>query len=98
MAEIPKSVRDSSDDSDLRRQAEAEVQAMLGRAVPIRATTLVDALAEAEIIRSTENILLAMNSLWAWYNALPLAEREEIGRFENKRRFWVAVRFRHHSP
>ena len=97
MAEMPKSVRDRSDDSDLRRQAEAEVRAMLGRAVPIRATTLVEALAEAEIIRSTENILLAMNSLWAWYNALPLAEREEIGRFENKRRFWIAVRFRHRS-
>ncbi len=88
-------VRDRSEDSDLRRQAEAEVRAMLGRAVPIRATTLVEALAEAEIIRSTENILLAMNSLWAWFNALPPAEREEIGSFDNKRRFWIAVRFRH---
>jgi len=97
MAEMPRIVRDRSDDSDLRRQAEAEVRAMLGRAVPIRATTLVEALAEAEIIKSTENILLAMNSLWAWYNALPLPEREEIGRFENKRRFWIAVRFRHRS-
>ena len=92
MAEMHK-----SDDSDLRQQAEAEVRAMLGRAVPIRATTLVEALTEAEIIRSTENILLAMNSLWAWYNALPLAEREEIGRFENKRRLWIAVRFCHRT-
>ena len=97
MAEMHKRVRDRSDDSDLRRQAEAEVRAMLGRAVPIRATTLVEALAEAEIIRSTENILLAMNSLWNWYNGLSANEREEIGRFENKRRLWITVRFRHRS-
>jgi hypothetical protein len=97
MAMMPKIVRDKSDDSELRVQAEAEVRAMLGRAVLIRAATLVEALAEAEIIRSTENILVAMNSLWAWYNALPLPEREEIGRFENKRRLWIAMRFRHRS-
>ncbi len=97
MAEIRKSVRDKSDDSELRAQAEAEVRALLGRSVTIRATTLVDALAEAEMIRATENILLAMNSLWNWYSGLPANEREEIGRFENKRRFWIAVRFRHRS-
>lgn len=97
MAEIGKSVRDKSDDSDLRVQAEAEVRAMLSRAVPIRATTLVDALAEVEKIKTNENILVAMNSLWAWFNALPHAEQEVIGRFENKRRFWITVRFRHRS-
>lgn len=97
MAETRKIVRDKSDDSELRVQAEAEVRAMLGRAVPIRATTLVDALAQAETIKTTDNILVAQNSLWAWYNALPLAEREEIGRFENKRRLWIDVRFRHRS-
>jgi hypothetical protein len=97
MAEIRKSVHDKSDDSEFRVQAEAEVRALLGRSVPIRATTLVDALAEAEMIRATENILLAMNSLWNWYNGLPANEREEIGRFEDKRRFWIAVRFRHRS-
>jgi hypothetical protein len=95
-AETRKGVREKGDD-DLRQQAEAEVAAILGRAVPIQATTLADALAQAEQIKTTENILVAQNSLWEWYNALPLAEREEIGRFENKRRFWIAVRFRHRS-
>ena len=87
-------VREKSD-GDLEREARAEVEAMLGRAEPIRARTLVEAIAEAERIRSTENILVAQNSLWAWYNALRLAEREEIGIFENKRRLWIAVRFRY---
>lgn len=97
MAEMRKNVRGQSDDGDLRQQAEAEVRAMLGHSVPIRATTLVDALAEAEKIKTTENILVAQNSLWGWFNALPPAEREEIGSFDNKRAFWIAVRFRHRS-
>ena len=97
LAETRKSVRGQSDDGDLRQQAEAEVRAMLGRSVPIRATTLVDALAQAEKIKAAENILVAQNSLWAWFSALPPAEREEIGSFDNKRAFWIAVRFRHRS-
>ena len=93
LAELGMRVREKSD-SDLEREAREEVEAMLGRAVPIRARTLVEAIAEAERIRVTENILVGMNSLWAWYNALPPDEREQIGRYENKRRFWNAVRFR----
>lgn len=93
LAELRMRVREKSD-GDLEREAREEVEAMLGRAVPIRARTLTDALAEAETIRSTENIMVAQNSLWAWYNALRPAEREEIGSYENKRRFWNAVRYR----
>ncbi len=66
-----------------------------GRAVSVRDTTLGDALAQAEAINRSENILVAQNSFWNWYNSLPVNEREEIGMFENKRRFWIAVRFRH---
>ena len=39
--------------------------------------------------------MVAVNSLWAWFNALPEKEREAIGHFENKHRLWTTARFRH---
>jgi len=66
---------------DLEADARAEVEAMLGRAVPLQASTLAEAVAEAEQIRMTGRLVVAQNSLWAWYSALPMAAREAIGQF-----------------
>jgi len=77
---------------DLEADARAEVEAMLGRAVPLQASTLAEAVAEAEQIRMTGRLVVAQNSIWAWYNALPMAAREAIGHFEDKHRLWTAVR------
>ena len=84
-------------DDDLKQRARAEVQAILGRSVPIHATTLAEAVAEAERLKATENILIAINSLWAWYMALPKQEREAIGAFKNARHFWMTARFRNRT-
>ncbi len=81
-------------DDDLEKQARAEVAAILGQSVPIRASTLAEAIAEAERLKATENILIAINSLWAWFNDLPATEREVIGTFKNARHFWMTARFR----
>ncbi len=81
-------------DDNLEKQAKVEVAAILGQSVPIRARTLAEAIAEAERLKASENILLGQNSLWNWNNALPAHEREEIGQFQGKRHFWTAVRFR----
>lgn len=80
-------------DDDLAKQARAEVAAILGQSVPIRATTLAEAIAEAERLKSDDNILIAINSLWNWFLALPAQEREKIGAFKNARDFWITARF-----
>ena len=76
-------------DEDPKKEARAAVKAMLGRSVPINASTLAEAVAIAERLKVDENILLAMNSLWAWFNALPDRERAAIGQFNNARDFWM---------
>ena len=81
-------------DDDLEKQARAEVAAILGQSVPIRARTLAEAIAEAEKLKATQNILTAINSLWNWFNALPSQERVRIGTFKNARDFWMTARFR----
>lgn len=92
LAEVGKGIRDKND--DLKREARDEVNAILGRAMPIRATTLADAIAEAERLKATHNILIGINSLWNWFQSLPAQERERIGTFKNARDFWMAARFR----
>jgi len=61
----------------------------------IRATTLTEAVAEAQRIRETD-LLLGINSLWAWFCALPMDEQAKIGNFEGKyakMRLWTSARF-----
>ena len=82
-------------DDDLKQRARAEVQAILGQSVPIRAATLAEAVAEAERLKAHHNILIGINSLWAWYMALPKQERDAIGRFKNARDFWMKAIFEH---
>lgn len=82
-------------DDELKQRARAEVKAILGRSVSIHATTLAEAVAEAEKLKATQNILLGINSLWGWYMALPKQEREAIGRFKNARDLWMKAMFQH---
>lgn len=89
-----KPASDDSDD-DLRRMAEAEVRAILSQSVPIHATTLAEAVAIAERLKADQNILIAINSLWRWLQALPAREREAIGVFKNARHFWMKAVFQH---
>ena len=88
------SVPDDSD-NDLRQKARAEVRAILSQAVPIRAATLAEAVAIAEQLKAEHNILLAINSLWAWFLALPAQEREAIGAFKHARQLWMKAVFQH---
>lgn len=87
------SVSDDSDD-DLRQRAKAEVKAILGRSAPITASTLAEAVAIAERLRTDLNILIGINSLWNWFLALPAQEQEKIGTFKNARQLWMTARFR----
>jgi len=73
----------------------ADVPSILNRVIPIRASTLAEAAAEADRLRRTENTLVALHSLWAWYTGLPLDQRKALGDFKNKHDLWVAARFRH---
>lgn len=73
----------------------ADVPSTLKRVIPIRASTLAEAAAEADWLRRTENTLVALHSLWAWYTALPLDQRKALGDFRSKHDLWVAARFRH---
>lgn len=82
-------------DDDLKKRARAEVHAMLGRSVPIHATTLAEAVSEAERLKATENILIAINCLWGWYMALPQQDRDAIGRFKNGRDLWMKAIFQY---
>lgn len=83
---------DSAD--DLRRMAEAEVRAILNQSVPIHAATLAEAVEIAERLKADQNILVAINSLWNWFQALPARERQAIGVFTNARDLWMTARFR----
>ena len=87
------SVSDDSDD-DLRQKARAEVRAILSQSVPIHATTLAEAVAIAERLKADQNILIAINSLWRWFLALPAPEQNFIGQFKNARDLWMTARFR----
>ena len=89
-----KSASDESDD-DLRRRAEAEVRAILSQSVPIHAATLAEAVAIAVKLKADQNIVIGMNSLWNWFQALPAREREAIGLFKNARQFWMKAVFQH---
>ena len=93
VAEIRTGIRDNNHD-DLKREATAEVKALLGRAVPIHARTLAEAVAIAERLRADQNILIGINSLWKWYLALPAQDRNAIGEFRNARDLWMKARFR----
>ena len=80
-------------DGDLRRMAEAEVRAILGQSVPINAATLAEAVEIAVQLKADQNVLLAINSLWRWFQALPTRERDAIGVFKNARHFWMKAIF-----
>jgi hypothetical protein len=67
---------------------------MLGRSVPIKASTLAEAVAIAERLKADQNILIAINSFWIWFLALPAPERNAIGQFKNARDLWMKARFR----
>ena len=82
-------------DDDLRRKAEAEVRAILSQSVPIHAATLAEAVEIAERLKADQNILIAINSLWCWFQALPKRERDAIGVFKNARQFWIKAVFQH---
>jgi hypothetical protein len=73
----------------------ADVPSIVDRVIPIRATTLAEAVTAAEQIRRTENTIVALRALWEWYFALPLDQRKEIGEFKDKRDLWVTARLRH---
>jgi hypothetical protein len=88
------SASDDSDD-DLRQMAEAEVRAILSQSVPIHAATLAEAVAIAEQLKAAQNVLIAVNSLWRWFQALPASERNAIGQFKNARHFWMKAVFAH---
>ena len=88
-----KSAPDDSDD-DLRQKARAEVRAILSQSVPIHATTLTEAVAIAERLKADQNILIAINSLWNWFLALPAPEQNSIGQFRNARDLWIKACFR----
>ena len=78
-----------------REEARRAVEEMLGRSQEIHATTLAEAVAEAERIRETD-LLLGINSLWKWFCALPPDEQAKIGVFEGKyakMRLWTSARF-----
>ena len=88
------STSDDSDD-DLRQRARAEVRAILSQSVPIHAATLAEAVEIAERLKADQNILIAINSLWYWFQALSARERQAIGVFKNARQFWMKAVFQH---
>jgi len=78
-----------------REDARRAVEEILGKSQEIRATTLTEAVAEAQRIRETD-LLLGINSLWEWFCALPMDEQAKIGNFEGKyakMRLWTSARF-----
>jgi hypothetical protein len=73
----------------------ADVPPSLDRVIPIRATTLAEAVAAAEQVKKTDNTIVAINALWGWYTALPLDQRKALGDFRSKHDLWITARFRH---
>ncbi len=79
-----------------REEARRAVEAILGHSKEILATTLAEAVAEAERLKKTDGMLIGINSLWQWYCALPPDQQAAIGTFEGKyakMRFWTSARF-----
>jgi hypothetical protein len=73
------------EDAELQRAAEAEVRELLGKSEAIHAATFADAVAQAEKLKETRDIMVAINSLWAWYRALPVDKQKVIGEFNGRR-------------
>ena len=63
--------------------------------MPIHAATLAEAVEIAERLKADQNILIAINSLWYWFQALPARERQAIGVFKHARQFWMKAVFQH---
>lgn len=85
------------EDAELEREARDEVERMLSRSEVIQASTLADAVAQAERLKESHDLMVAINSLWAWYCALPPDQRQAIGEFEGKHgkhRLWSSAQFR----
>ena len=79
-----------------REEARRAVQEMLGRSKEIHATTLEEAVAEAERLKNTDDLMVGINSLWKWFCALPQDQQAKIGAFEGKYakvRLWTFARF-----
>lgn len=91
LAQVRKRLRGSA----YAESGTADVPSIVERVMPIRASTLAEAVAEAERLRRTENTLIALRSLWSWYTALPLGQRKEIGEFRSKHDLWLTARLRH---
>lgn len=82
-----------NEDDELRKAARAEVMEMLGQLEPIHAETFADAIAQAEVLQETHNIMVAINSLWAWYYLLPVEQQKTIGEFTGRRpqnKLWMS--------
>lgn len=85
-----------SENNVTREEARLAVQKILGRSKEIHATTLAEAVAAAERIKDTDDLMVGINSLWVWFCALPKDEQAKIGAFEGKYanvRFWSSARF-----
>lgn len=94
LAEVRKQLRGSADAVG----GTADVPSLVERVIPIQASTLAEAAAEADRLRRTEDTLVALRALWSWYVALPVDQRKEIGDFKDKRDLWVTARLRHRLP
>jgi hypothetical protein len=82
-------------DAEVEREARTEVERLLGRSEVIHATTLADALTQAEKLKEAHDLTAAINSLWAWYCRLPADRRTAIGSFDGrhaKHRLWATAR------
>jgi len=79
-----------------REEARRAVEEMLGRSKVICAATLAEAVAQAE---RSDDLMVGINSLWAWFCALPPEEQAKIGKFDGKYakvRLWASARFQCH--
>jgi hypothetical protein len=56
-----------------------------GRSDAIHATTLAEAVAQAERLAESNDLMLGINSLWAWYCSLPVEKQQAIGEFTGPR-------------
>ncbi len=82
-----------NEDDELRQAARAEVMEMLGQLESIHATTFANAIVQAENLKETHNIMIAINSLWAWYYLLPVEQQKAIGEFTGRRpqnKLWMS--------
>jgi hypothetical protein len=91
LAQVRKRLQSSADTQD----GTADAPFTVDRVISIRASTLAEAVAEAERLRRTENTVVALHALWGWYTDLPLDQRKEIGEFRSKHDLWVTARLRY---